>query len=71
MDNRAGSPTASRRERRAGSRRPLRRVRRIGQLPAERFPGLLEIARVAAAGDPEAEFRAGLRIVLAGLRADH
>ena len=42
---------------------------RIADLPADRFPKLIEIAKVAATGDPEVEFRDGLRIILAGLRA--
>jgi AcrR family transcriptional regulator len=40
---------------------------RMAALPPERFPRLAEIAR--ATGDPEAEFRAGLKILLAGLDA--
>ncbi len=40
---------------------------RMAALPPERFPRLVEIAH--AAGDPEAEFRAGLKILLAGLDA--
>ncbi|MFI2476430.1 TetR/AcrR family transcriptional regulator C-terminal domain-containing protein [Nocardia xishanensis] len=43
---------------------------RVVRLPADRFPRLIEIAHAAAAGDPETEFRDGLRIVLAGLRAE-
>ncbi|WP_431949228.1 TetR/AcrR family transcriptional regulator [Nocardia lijiangensis] len=42
---------------------------RVAQLPADRFPRLIEIAHAAAVGDPEIEFRDGLKIVLAGLRA--
>ncbi|WP_425297647.1 TetR/AcrR family transcriptional regulator C-terminal domain-containing protein [Nocardia asiatica] len=43
----------------------------IGSRPCRpgRFPKLIEIARAAAESDPEAEFRAGLRIILAGLEA--
>ncbi|OAP20484.1 MULTISPECIES: TetR/AcrR family transcriptional regulator C-terminal domain-containing protein [Amycolatopsis] len=37
---------------------------RIAELP---FAGLAEIAKAAAASDPEAEFAEGMRIVLAGL----
>ncbi|MEV6430959.1 TetR/AcrR family transcriptional regulator C-terminal domain-containing protein [Nocardia sp. NPDC051463] len=44
---------------------------RVAQLPADRFPRLIEIAHAAAAGDPDIEFRDGLKIVLAGLRAKH
>lgn len=40
---------------------------RVAALPADRFPKLIEIAQAAADSDPETEFRAGLRIVLAGL----
>lgn len=46
-------------------------IDRVGQLPADRFPRLIEIAHAAAASDPEVEFRDGLRIILAGLQADH
>lgn len=46
-------------------------IDRVGQLPADRFPRLIEIAHAAAATDPEVEFRDGLRIILAGLQADH
>jgi hypothetical protein len=42
---------------------------RIAALPVDRFPKLIEIAEAAADGDPETEFRSGLAIVLAGLRA--
>ncbi|GGL28147.1 TetR/AcrR family transcriptional regulator [Nocardia jinanensis] len=42
---------------------------RVTELPADRFPKLIEIATAAAGGDPEAEFRDGLGIVLAGLCA--
>ncbi|MEV0056844.1 TetR/AcrR family transcriptional regulator C-terminal domain-containing protein [Saccharopolyspora shandongensis] len=42
---------------------------RVGTLPSERFPKLIEIARAAAESEPEAEFRAGLQIILAGLKA--
>jgi AcrR family transcriptional regulator len=42
---------------------------RIAALPADRFPKLIEIAGAAVKSDPEAEFRAGLCIILAGLRA--
>ncbi|MEV0698643.1 TetR/AcrR family transcriptional regulator C-terminal domain-containing protein [Saccharopolyspora sp. NPDC050389] len=42
---------------------------RIETLPPERFPKLIEIARAAVESEPEAEFRAGLQIVLAGLKA--
>lgn len=42
---------------------------RVAELPVERFPNLIEIAHVAARSDPEAEFRAGLHLILAGLNA--
>ncbi|WP_327149315.1 TetR/AcrR family transcriptional regulator [Nocardia sp. NBC_01329] len=42
---------------------------RVAELPADRFPKLIEIAQAAAVSAPEAEFRAGLEIVLAGLRS--
>ncbi|MGW2661032.1 TetR/AcrR family transcriptional regulator [Nocardia tengchongensis] len=42
---------------------------RIAALPAERFPKLIEIARVASDSDPHGEFRAGLRLILSGLKA--
>ncbi|MGY1942973.1 TetR/AcrR family transcriptional regulator [Nocardia asiatica] len=42
---------------------------RVAALPPGRFPKLIEIAQAAAESNPEAEFRAGLRIILAGLEA--
>ncbi len=42
---------------------------RVAALPAERFPKLIEIAAVAAGGDPRDEFRDGLRLILNGLKA--
>ncbi|MBF6228853.1 hypothetical protein IU470_27640 [Nocardia abscessus] len=42
---------------------------RVAALPPDRFPKLIEIAQAAATSDPEHEFRAGLRIILAGLVA--
>ncbi|WP_174184249.1 TetR/AcrR family transcriptional regulator [Nocardia barduliensis] len=42
---------------------------RVAALPPNRFPKLIEIAHAAAGSDPEVEFRAGLRIILAGLGA--
>ncbi|WP_280241839.1 TetR/AcrR family transcriptional regulator [Nocardia abscessus] len=42
---------------------------RVATLPPDRFPKLIEIAQAAATSDPEHEFRAGLRIILAGLEA--
>ncbi|MGW0005328.1 TetR/AcrR family transcriptional regulator [Nocardia grenadensis] len=42
---------------------------RVAALPADRFPKLIEIAEAAATTDPEAEFRGGLELVLAGLGA--
>jgi AcrR family transcriptional regulator len=41
---------------------------RAKALPAERYPGLREIADAATQADPAAEFRAALDIVIAGLR---
>jgi AcrR family transcriptional regulator len=41
---------------------------RMAALPAQRFPRLIEIAH-AATGDAQAEFRAGLKILLTGLDA--
>ncbi|TCP42076.1 TetR family transcriptional regulator [Tamaricihabitans halophyticus] len=41
---------------------------RVAALPAERFPKLIEIAHAAVASDPEAEFHAGIHIILSGLR---
>lgn len=41
---------------------------RVAALPIDRFPKLIEIAEAAVTGDPGTEFRAGLEIVLAGLR---
>jgi hypothetical protein len=40
---------------------------RAKALPAERYPGLREIADAATQADPAAEFRAALDIVIAGL----
>lgn len=42
---------------------------RVAALPPERFPKLIEIAHAAVTSDPEDEFRAGIRIILAGLKA--
>ncbi|WP_280345372.1 TetR/AcrR family transcriptional regulator [Nocardia abscessus] len=42
---------------------------RVAALPPDRFPKLIAIAQAAATSDPEHEFRAGLRIILAGLEA--
>ncbi|MEV3962521.1 TetR/AcrR family transcriptional regulator [Nocardia sp. NPDC050193] len=42
---------------------------RVAGLPVDRFPKLIEIADAAALTDPETEFRDGLELVLAGLRA--
>ncbi|GAA1562715.1 hypothetical protein GCM10009678_52160 [Actinomadura kijaniata] len=41
---------------------------RMADLPARRFPRLIEMAH-AATGDPRSEFRSGLKILLAGLDA--
>jgi AcrR family transcriptional regulator len=45
---------------------PSATIDRIRALPVDRYPNLIAIAG-AAAGDPEDEFRAGLRILLTGL----
>lgn len=42
---------------------------RVAALPPDRFPKLIEIAHAAATSDSEAEFRAGMHIILSGLRA--
>ncbi|RDI55485.1 TetR/AcrR family transcriptional regulator [Nocardia mexicana] len=42
---------------------------RIATLPSGQFPKLIEIAHAAVSSDPTAEFRAGIRIILTGLRA--
>lgn len=42
---------------------------RIATLPAERFPRLIEIAHASVTSDPESEFHAGMRIILAGLKS--
>ncbi|UGT61817.1 TetR/AcrR family transcriptional regulator [Nocardia asteroides] len=42
---------------------------RMAALPAEQFPGLIEIAHAARTSDPESEFTAGMEILLAGLGA--
>ncbi|XVQ13780.1 TetR/AcrR family transcriptional regulator [Spirillospora sp. CA-255316] len=42
---------------------------RVAALPEDRFPRLVEIARAAGTSDPESEFRAGMKIVIAGLDA--
>lgn len=41
---------------------------RISALPAERFPKLIEIAEAASGSDPYNEFRAGLQLIVQGLR---
>ncbi|MFD2468838.1 TetR/AcrR family transcriptional regulator [Amycolatopsis silviterrae] len=41
---------------------------RIEDLDEAEFAGLLEVAKAAATSDPEAEFAAGMHIVLAGLQ---
>ena len=46
---------------------PTASIDRVQALPADRYPNLIAIAGAAAASDPEAEFRAGLRILLTGL----
>ncbi|MGK8504766.1 TetR/AcrR family transcriptional regulator [Nocardia asiatica] len=54
----------------AGRREDLSAITdRVAALPPGRFPKLIEIAQAAAGSDPEVEFRAGLRIILAGLEA--
>ncbi|WKX71156.1 TetR/AcrR family transcriptional regulator [Streptomyces sp. XD-27] len=42
-------------------------TQRVRALPPERFPHLVEIAEAASTSTPEAEFRAGLDLVIAGL----
>ncbi|MEV4645790.1 TetR/AcrR family transcriptional regulator C-terminal domain-containing protein [Saccharopolyspora sp. NPDC049357] len=42
---------------------------RVGALPSERFPKLIELAHAAVTSRPEVEFRAGMRIILTGLKA--
>jgi AcrR family transcriptional regulator len=42
---------------------------RVAALSSERFPKLIEIAHAAVTSTPEAEFRAGMRIILTGLEA--
>nr|WP_042197215.1 TetR/AcrR family transcriptional regulator [Kibdelosporangium sp. MJ126-NF4]CEL22814.1 Transcriptional regulator, TetR family [Kibdelosporangium sp. MJ126-NF4]CTQ89955.1 Transcriptional regulator, TetR family [Kibdelosporangium sp. MJ126-NF4] len=42
---------------------------RIKDLPSEEFPKLIEIAHAAATSDPETEFRAGMTVILTGLKA--
>ncbi|MGW5520467.1 TetR/AcrR family transcriptional regulator [Nocardia africana] len=41
---------------------------RIAALSAEQFPKLIEIAQAATSREPTGEFRAGMRVILAGLR---
>lgn len=43
-------------------------IARFQALPADRFPHLIEIATAASASDAETEFRAGLAILVDGLR---
>jgi AcrR family transcriptional regulator len=40
---------------------------RVAGLPAERFPHLIEMAHAAERSDPQAEFHAGMEIVIGGL----
>ena len=44
-------------------------IERFRALPAEQYPHLVEIAEAAATSTPDAEFRTGLRALLAGLAA--
>ncbi|WP_031469260.1 TetR/AcrR family transcriptional regulator [Sciscionella sediminilitoris] len=46
---------------------PVSVTERIAELPADRFPKLIEIAQAARESEAAEEFRAGLGIVLAGL----
>lgn len=45
-------------------------IARFQALPQDRFPHLIEIATAASASDAETEFRAGLAILIDGLRND-
>ncbi|MGW4717290.1 hypothetical protein [Nocardia sp. NPDC004260] len=45
-------------------------IDRVAQLPPDRFPELIEIARAAATVSSAAEFRNGLRISPTGLRTE-
>jgi hypothetical protein len=42
-------------------------LKRVRALPPDRYPRLIEIAGAAAGSGPEAEFRAGLDVLVAGL----
>lgn len=44
-------------------------IARFQALPADRFPHLIDIATAASASDAEAEFRAGLALLVEGLRS--
>ena len=44
-------------------------IDRFRALPADRYPHLVEIASAASSSTPDAEFRTGLRALLAGLAA--
>jgi len=52
---------------RAAGERPQAVIRRFRSLPAERYPRLIEIATAAMTSEAEAEFRAGLELLLQGL----
>jgi AcrR family transcriptional regulator len=52
---------------RAAGERPQTVIRRFRALPRERYPHLIEIATAAMTSEAEAEFRAGLEALLAGL----
>ena len=54
---------------RAAGERPQAVIRRFRSLPAERYPRLIEIATAAMRSEAEAEFRAGLDVLLRGLDA--
>ncbi|WP_037354858.1 TetR/AcrR family transcriptional regulator C-terminal domain-containing protein, partial [Amycolatopsis orientalis] len=41
---------------------------RLAALPQDQFAGMAEIAKAAAASDPETEFAEGMRVVLLGLQ---
>jgi AcrR family transcriptional regulator len=54
---------------RAAGERPQAVIRRFRSLPADRYPRLIEIATAALRSEAEAEFRAGLDVLLRGLDA--
>ena len=54
---------------RAAGERPQAVIRRFRSLPTDRYPRLIEIATAAMRSEAEAEFRAGLDVLLQGLDA--